>query len=397
MEPIIKSKYATDGYKLSMGNISWWMNMIQGKNIQGRFAFVDRDNYYFTPHFVDELRDQINSMEALDANPEIAHYTSQKWKFLNQEFLRWYDQVFFHDPSMMDISQKDGKMRLIFEGPMHTSTHFEIPSLRCISTLKTKYSGRVPINDWQQAAYQRAMILQEKGVLYSEFGGRRPDSPKTHYESLAQYNKFRKEDGKGGLIGTSWVEYAYQFNLMIMGTMAHEYIEMMAAIYGYENANRMAMQTWVDYYGKCLGYYLPDTYTTEDALRVFNYKYAHIFNGLRHDSGDPKQFLEKIAGHYKSLDIDPLTKWIIFSNSLKNLDEIIELNEYRRDLINRSFGLGGFIANNVGYGPYNMVIKLVAVKIGNGEWIDVVKLSDDIGKTVGKPEEAIKCRRILRI
>lgn len=397
MDGIITSKYDTDGYKISMGNIFWWLNMIQGKNIQGRYQFVDRDNRMFTQRFADELKEEIVSWESLPSDSGVSNYIAQKWPFVNQEFLRWYDQVFYHDSSQVDLSYKDGKIRLIAEGPIHTATHIEIPALRAISTLVTKHSGLEPKDGWQTEAWNRAQTLQQKNVVYSEFGGRRPWNPQVHRESLAQYAKFRKIDSAGGLLGTSWIKYAYDFNLMIMGTMAHEYIQMMAALFGYEQANLMAMQMWIDYYGKRLGYYLPDTFTTDVALRSFTYKYANIFGGTRQDSGDPKAYADKLVNHYLSLGIDPRTKSIIYSNSLRTIPEILDLNEYRLGKFIRSFGLGGFITNNVGYKAHNMVLKLVAIRIGNGEWIDTVKLSDDYGKHVGKPEEAENCKRILKI
>jgi len=395
VKPIIHSKYGTDGYKLTMGYIFWFMNFIQGHQIQARYLFVDRDDRVFPEGFSNQLQDEIESMASLDSNPAIAEYVTKKWQFINQEFLRWYDQVFYHDPSQVDLSQKDGKLRLIVEGPIHTASHFEIPILRAISTLVTRLSGNHPKSGWLKEAENNALLLHENNVNYSEFGGRRPFSPEVHWETLNKYAGYRKSEGKGGLLGTSWVEYAYELNLMIIGTMAHEYPQMMAAIYGYENANKMAMATWVEHYGRRLGYYLPDTFTTEVALRDFNLQRAGTFEGVRQDSGDTHWFADRMVRHYESLKIDPRQKSIIYSNSLKTIAEILELNTYRQGEFKRSFGLGGFITNNVGPKPHNMVLKLVAIRVGDGPWIDTVKLSDDPGKSIGKPEEIARCRKIL--
>lgn len=397
MQPIITSKYATDGYKISMGNIFWWRNMIQGKNIQGRYQFFDRNNTVYPKGFAEELKEQTESLGSLSSNSSISNYIGQKWPFINQEYLRWYDQVFFHDYSQVDISQKNGQLRLFVEGPIHTATHFEIPLLRIISTLTTKMLGLIANPNWKVEAYNNAKTLQENNVKHSEFGGRRPFTPEIHLESLEQYNKFRKSDNGGGLLGTSWIEYAYELGLMIMGTMAHEYVELMAALYGYEEANHMAMQTWVDYYGKKLGYFLTDTYTTDNAFKAFTWKYASIFGGTRQDSGNPKIHADKQIDILQSIGIDPKTKSVIHSNTLKTIPEILDLNRYRAGEYDRSFGLGKFITNNVGHPGYNTVIKLVAVKVDNGPWMDVVKLSDDPGKSIGNPEEVIRCKKILGI
>jgi len=397
MQPIITSKYETDGYKLSMGNIFWWFNMIQGRNIQGRYQFFDRNNTVYPEGFAEEANEEIKNLSNLSSNPNVSSYVMERWPFVNQEFLRWYDQVFFHDYTQVDLTQKDGRLRLFVEGPIHTATHFEIPILRIISTLTTKRLGIIAKPDWQIEAYNNAKILQEENVFYSEFGGRRPHSPRVHYDALAQYNKFRKIDGKGGLLGTSWIQYAYDFGLMIMGTMAHEYVEMMAALFGYENANRMAMQTWVDYYGKRLGYFLTDTYTTDVAFKDFNYKFASIFSGTRQDSGDPKEHANKQIAHLKSIGVDPSTKAVVHSNTLNTIPEILDLNTYKINEYIRSFGLGKFITNNVGNRGYNTVLKLIAVKEGEKPWKDVVKLSDDPGKSIGNSDEVIHCKSVLGI
>lgn len=397
MKPIITSKYGTDGYKLSMGYIFWFMNVIQKQRIQARYEFVDRDNRVFPEGFANQLREEISSMTSLGPDPAVSRYVMDKWPFINQEFLRWYDQVLYHDPNLVEISQKDGRLHLVVEGPIHTTTHLEIPILRAISTLITRNSGNQPKSGWQKEAESNATILANNNVFYSEFGGRRPFSPEVHWEVLCKYAGYRKSEGKGGLLGTSWIEYAYQLNLMIIGTMAHEYPQMMAALLGYEHANKMALQTWVDHYGRRLGYYLPDTFTTEVALRDFDFQFANTFEGTRQDSGDTHWFADRMVRHYESLGIDPHQKSVIYSNSLKSLDEILELNTYRQGEFKRSFGLGGFITNNVGHKPHNMVLKLVAIRVGDGPWIDTVKLSDDPAKSIGKPEEIARCKSILKI
>lgn len=397
MVPIISSKYDTDGYKLTMGYIFYQLNMVQDRKIMGRYEFYDRDNRIFPSGFADRLRDEVIANSNLSPEPDIPDFVMKKWPFMNREFLRWYDQVFYHDPTQVDIAQQYGKLMVTVEGPIHTATHHEIPILRDISCLLTEYSGAQPKPGWEDEAEANAKLFWERNVAHSEFGGRRPRSIDVHKRSLERYAKYPKTEGKGGLLGTSWVKYAYDLGLMIMGTMAHEYIQLMAAVFGYEKANLMAMEMWVNFYGRRLGYYLPDTFTTDVALRDFNYFYASTFGGTRQDSGDEIEYVEKLLKHYESLGIDPRTKAIIFSNSLKTKERILELNDYKPGKFIRSFGLGGFITNNVGLKPYNMVLKLTGVKIGDGDWIDVVKLSDDPGKAIGYPLEVGHCKSVLGI
>lgn len=397
MKPIITSKYGTDGYKLTMGNIFWFMNMVQGKRIQGRWQFVDRDNTIYPRGHVDLMKEEIGYASTLSPDPNKASYVMEKWPFIPQQFIQWFDQILFLNPDQIDLSQKDGRLRLFIEGQFHTGTHWEIPILRINSTLLSKETEKKPKPDWQQEAEYNAKHFYESGVSYSEGGGRRPFSAEHHLEALSTYAKYRKNEGHGGLLGTSWVEFAYDLNLMIMGTMAHEYVELMAALYGYEKANHMAMQTWIDHYGKRVGYFLPDTFTTGVALRDFNHYFASVFEGTRQDSRNPFWYADLMVEHYRYLGIDMRQKSIIYSNSLKTRGEIEQVNAYRIDEFRRAVLLGGFITNNVGYKPYNSVLKLVAVKVGDGPWIDTVKLSDDPGKAIGNPDEIAHCRQVLGI
>ena len=89
----------------------------------------------------------------------------------------------------------------------------------------------------------------------------------------------------------------------------------------------MAMKNWVDVFHGNLGIALTDTFTTGDFFRAFGSKYAKLFDGVRHDSGDPKLFIDKTVQHYKGLGIDPKTKTIVFSDGL-NVEKAIELHNY---------------------------------------------------------------------
>lgn len=368
-----------------------------GLKIDARYEFKDRDNRVFKDGFAEKLQEKIDARAELGPDPYVASDLMSKWPFIPEDFIRWYNYVFFHDTSQIDLSQNNGKLRLVVEGPIHTSTHHEIPVLRDIACLVTETEGRKPPYGWQQQAKERAEFLYNNGIAYAEGGGRRPFSEEVHEESLKIYSEFRKREGFGGLTGTSWVPYASDLNLMAMGTMAHEYVQANAGIYGYENANHMAMQGWVDTYGKRLGYYLPDTFTTDVALRDFNHYFANLFEGTRQDSMNPFDYVDKLINHYQRLGINSSKKSIIFSNSIRTLDEIVKINNYRQGEFIRRFLLGGFITNNIGYDPFNMVLKLVAIRIAGGPWIDLCKISDEKGKVMGKPEAVAECCRVLRL
>ena len=125
-------------------------------------------------------------------------------------------------------------------------------------------------------------------------------------------------------------------------------------------------------------------------------KFAKLFDGVRHDSGDPIEFTEKTIAHYEKNGINPLFKYIIFSDGL-NLEKVAEITAACKGKIGISFGIGTNLTNDVGVKPMNIVMKLIAAQSVNGEWIPTVKLSDEHGKYTGDPKMIELAKEFLRI
>ena len=158
----------------------------------------------------------------------------------------------------------------------------------------------------------------------------------------------------------------------------------------------MALEHWVDVYRGDLGIALSDTYTTGSFFSAFDKKFAKLFDGVRHDSGDPVEFAEKTIAHYKSLNIDPLSKTIIFSDAL-NYDKVAKIAAYCEGKIGMSFGIGTNLTNDVGLKPLNIVIKMTEALPENEPWIPVVKLSDEHGKYTGDAQMIRLAKEILHL
>jgi len=227
----------------------------------------------------------------------------------------------------------------------------------------------------------------------ADFGTRR------RFSHLNQYNVVDtlKIFGKEALVGTSNVYIAMQLEIKPIGTMAHEWIQFHAAKYGFERANVMAMENWAKVYRGDLGIVLTDTFTTKDFFRVFDKFYAKLFDGVRHDSGDPFEFGEKVIRHYEKLGIDPMSKVIIFSDGL-TVEKALEIAKVFAGRIKVSFGIGTSLSNDVGVKPLNIVIKMFEVLIAFAqEWTQTIKLSDVEGKHTGKPEKINLCKTLLGV
>ncbi|MBO6253992.1 MAG: nicotinate phosphoribosyltransferase, partial [Bacteroidaceae bacterium] len=193
---------------------------------------------------------------------------------------------------------------------------------------------------------------------------------------------------KGKFVGTSNVYLAMKYNLVPVGTMAHEFICAIGGMYGPQMANHIAMNRWRNTFRGALGTYLYDSFGWDIFDHNFSEDFANQFKGLRVDSGNNFEQLHKIVKKYQSLGIDPRTKQIIFSNAL-DTDRAIEIQQYAQKLCQPSFGIGTHFTNDFeGVEPMNIVIKLIAAKITES-WSfynDTCKISEDKGKHTGKPE-----------
>ena len=169
------------------------------------------------------------------------------------------------------------------------------------------------------------------------------------------------------------------------------------SIYGYKMANYMSMEDWINVYDGDLGTVLTDTYTTDVFLRNFSKKHASLFTSLRHDSGDPLVFVDKVIKRYEELRVDSKLKYLVFSDSL-NVDKVLQIKDYCGDRIGATFGIGTNLTNDVGYNirSMNIVMKLFRCKMtAKEEWQECVKLSDVEGKHTGSEREIALVKETL--
>lgn len=370
---------------------------------QVKYAFTDRENTVYPVGFADELREQIKMLESVVITDEEVDFMKRRCPYIPFWFYT-YLKGFRYSSDWVRVEQdNDGHLSVEFEGCWSATILLEVKVLAIISELYYEMTGEVKnidIDYCYTKSKEKARRLIEAGCCYSDFGTRRRASfaaQDTLVRAMAECGK--EIAGPGRFVGTSNVYFAMRYDLIPVGTMAHELICAIAGMFGPQMANHLAMGAWSATYRGALGTFLYDTYGWNIFSLNFSEDYANMFKGLRVDSGDNYEQLEKIGAKYRSLGIDPATKQVVFSNAL-NTDDAIKLQDYAQGKCIPSFGIGTHFTNDFpGVKPRNIVIKLTEVKITESWdfYNDTCKLSEDKGKHTGKPEVVKMFKEILHI
>ena len=388
--PIIQSVLDTDLYKFTT---SYAYSKLYPR-AYGQFRFIDRGKTRYPQGFADALKKELQAMSELALTKDEANFLSRELPYLPPTYIDFV-RGFRFDPEELQVTQdEEGYLSIVAEGLLYRVTLWETPILALVRELYYQIMGQKPdLAYTEETIIRKAKQLSEANITFSMFGMRRRFS--AAIEDLV--TKLLKEHSGENFFGTSNVYFAYKYGLRVSGTHPHEWIQFHGAMFGYKMANYMAMEDWINVYDGDLGTVLTDTYTTDVFMRNFSKKHAMLFTSLRHDSGDPLCFTEKVIARYRELRVDPTIKYIIFSDSL-DPERAIEIANYCRGRIGASFGIGTNLSNDVGNGvrPMNIVMKLWKCKMTEKErWHPCVKLSDVDGKHTGEPEEIELAQRTL--
>lgn len=385
----LKSILDNDFYKITMQNAV--VKLFPTDKV--KYEFINRGKHEFPKGFAEELRKCVDAMAELKLTKAEKQFLKETCPYFDLPYLDFLEG-YHYDPSEVKITQTETDLKVSVEGLWYRTILWEVPLLALISELHYKMSDLERDSNEMviQNTVEKSKKLNDLGVTFAEFGTRRRHSYKVHELVV----KTLIDEKKGQFIGTSNVHFAMKFGVKPIGTHAHEWFMFHAAEYGFKMANQLALEHWVDVYRGDLGVALSDTYTTEVFFRQFDKKFAKLFDGVRHDSGDPIEFAKKTIKHYESFGINPNFKYIIFSDGL-NLEKVEEITVATRGTIGISFGIGTNLTNDVGLRPMNIVMKLIGVQAPNGDWIPTVKLSDERGKYTGEPKMIELAKEVLRI
>lgn len=381
LKPIVVSLLDTDLYKFNMDQVIFHKHT----DLSGEYYFRCRNKgVVFTREMFDEINAQIDHLCSLTFNQEELDYL-RAIRFIKNdyvEFLRLWHPI--RDYVKTDLSE-DGELSIVVSGPLFSAMQFEIYLLEIVNEVyfRMQYDYEQLLASAEERLNQKILDFQNGKYTFSfaEFGCRRRLS--REWEDVVVR---RLAEETKNCIGTSNVYLAKKYNLTPIGTYAHEFVQMYQGIDSIplSYTNHYALEDWYDEYRGDNGTALTDTVTTDLFLLDFNRAMVNNFTGVRHDSGDPYEWGEKMIRHYQKYGADPKTKLLLFSDSL-DFDRAQALFEHFRDRAKVSFGIGTFCSNDTSEDALNIVIKLQTV---NGR--AVAKLSDNPGKTMCRDDEYLE-------
>ena len=389
MSKVLTSLLDNDFYKFTMqcGVVQLF------PRTKARYTFINRGKHEFPEGFDKALRAAVDAMADLKLTTDEKAFLVKNCPYLSPLYLDFLEG-YRYDPSEVHITQEGSDLKVTVEGHWYRTILWEVPLLSIISELYYQLMNATAWTDAQVIANTREkeLLYKELGVVFAEFGTRRRHS--YHVHDIVMRTLL---EGYGStFMGSSNVHFAMKYKVKPIGTHAHEWFMFHAAEYSYKMANALSLEHWVDVYRGDLGVALSDTYTTDVFFKQFDKKFSKLFDGVRHDSGDPIVFAEKTIAHYKKMGIDPLSKYIIFSDGL-NPKKVQAITEACKGKIGISFGIGTDLTNDVGLRPMNIVMKLTEVLTSDDEWVPTVKLSDEPNKHTGDPKMIALAKGILGI
>ncbi len=373
---IIQSLLDTDLYKFTMMQVV--LHHFPGAQVEYKFRCRTEGA---------DLRPDLPAIRA-----ELAHLCTLRFRddelaylrglrFMKSDFVDFLALFHFNEKYVrIEPGEGKGEIDITIRGPWLHTILFEIPVLAIVS--ETYFRRTQPRPDLEEGRRRLAAKIDllrtvepQLDFKISDYGTRRRFSLAWQEEVLQTL----KREVPQYFAGTSNVWFAMRNNLTPLGTMAHEYMQACQALGPrLRDSQTYAFDKWAQEYRGDLGIAIADTYGLQAFLRDFDMYFCKLFDGARHDSGDPFEWGEKLIAHYRRNRVDPRTKQLIFSDQL-SFPLAIEIARRFHGRARTSFGIGTNLTNDLGYEPINIVIKMTEC---NGQ--PVAKVSDAPGKTISK-------------
>jgi len=386
---IIASLLDTDLYKFTMMQVV--LHQFPGAQVEYRFKC--RNPGVNLAVYAQEIRQEIRTLCNLRfQDDELAYLRSLR--FIKSDFVDFLGLFKLNEKYITVTPQATGELEIVIEGPWLHTILFEIPVLAIVN--EVYFRNTQPDPDWDEGRKRLEIKIGELRVAgvgdlkIADYGTRRRFSRTWHEEVLrvlaaklgTVHSPGNVESAPGQLAGTSNVLLAMRMGLLPLGTMAHEYLQASQALGPrLRDSQIFAFESWAREYRGDLGIALSDVYGMNAFLRDFDMYFCKLFDGARHDSGDPFTWGERMLEHYQRNRVNPRTKTLIFSDGL-TVPRTIALYQQFRGRCQLAFGIGTNLTNDLGYEPLQIVIKMVRC---NGQ--PVAKLSDTPSKNMCDDEK----------
>jgi nicotinate phosphoribosyltransferase len=371
---IVRSLLDTDLYKFTMMQVV--LHHFPGAQVEYRFK-CRNDGVDLTP-YVDEIREEVRGLCSLRFLPQEIEYL-RGWRFFKSDFVDLLGLVRLDERfvTIGPIADTPGEIDIAIKGPWLHTILFEVPLLAIVSEVYFRNTRPGASLDEGRRRLGRKIeqinAVADPEFRIADYGTRRRFSREWQEEVVVAL----KEGIGAKFVGTSNVDLARRYGLTPLGTMAHEYLQACQAVGPrLRDSQVFAFNTWAREYRGDLGIALSDVCGMDAFLRDFDLFFCKLFDGVRHDSGDPFEWGERLIAHYQRMRIDPHTKTMVFSDSL-NVPLAIRLFEHFRGRIHTAFGIGTNLTNDVGFEPLQIVIKMTRC---NGQ--PVAKISDEPSKAM---------------
>lgn len=372
---IIQSLLDTDLYKFTMQQA-----------VLHQFPYANDVEYHFrcrTPNInlalhINEINRQIDHICTLRFSPQELQYLASL-RFMKPDYIAFLKIFQLQREYVNVVDLGDGQIDIVVKGPWLHTILFEIYLLAIVNEV---YFQDIAKDHSQQVIIERAyanldqkiaLLKNEPTLRFSDFGTRRRFSRQWHEMVCAHLQQKVPQN----FTGTSNVLFAMKYNLTPIGTMAHEYLQACQVLGGrLRTSQQFAFEKWVQEYRGDLGIALTDVIGLDAFMRDFDLYFCKLFDGVRHDSGDPFEWGEKMLAHYQNMRIDAKNKSFVFSDGL-DFQKAIDLNRHFSGRVNCFFGIGTNLTNDVGFKALNIVHKMT-----NCNGSPVAKLSDTPGKSM---------------
>lgn len=380
MKQMIQSLLDTDLYKFTMQ-----------QTVYHQFPNAREVEYHFkcrTPNinmvqYMKEINEQIDYLcELRFSNEELEYLKSLR--YIKEDFIDFLS-LFHLQRKFIEVKAiNEQEIDIVIKGPWLYTIPFEVPVLAIVNEVYFQHmdseslrkNGEKILRDKIQYVIENTK--SDNNFKFSDFGTRRRFSFNWQEKVIQEL----KNNLPNNFTGTSNVYFAKKYHLVPVGTMAHEYLQACQALGPrLRDSQKFALEKWVQEFRGDLGIALTDVVGIDAFLTDFDLYFCKLFDGVRHDSGNPYIWADKMIAHYKEMRIDPTTKSLVFSDGL-NFEKAIDLYNRYKDQVKIFFGIGTNLTNDLGEKALNIVIKMTTC---NGS--PVAKISDSEGKTMCQNEE----------